>query len=254
MKSIDKKPLLSIITVCLNEKNRIKKTLDSIFGQTYSMYESIVIDGGSVDGTKELIEREYLCRLSCFISEKDDGIYDAMNKGIVKSRGEYLLFLNAGDYLVDENVLLNAFSYDLIEDIIIFDLTIKKSRNESFIHSLCQYKINKRFCYHKALPHPSTFFKRELFIKYGYYDKKLKIVGDHELEMRFLTKSNVKLKCIPLVLSVFSLDGISANINNLRIIQKETMLARRSNYPFYERIVFEFLNALDNKILRLLKI
>ena len=92
------KPTLSIITVNLNNCDGLQKTIDSVVGQTFTDYEWIVIDGGSMDGSRELIEQYADC-LAYWCSEPDNGIYNAMNKGISRATGEWLLFLNSGDSL-----------------------------------------------------------------------------------------------------------------------------------------------------------
>src|ERR1035437_822845 len=95
---------ISVITICLNERDNIEKTIKSVINQNSTDFEYLVIDGGSIDGTTEIISK-YNDKLSYFISEKDSGIYSAMNRGIKNSTGEYLLFLNGGDYLSDVNIL-----------------------------------------------------------------------------------------------------------------------------------------------------
>ena len=102
-------PELSIITINLNNCAGLQKTLDSVFAQTFTDYEYLVIDGGSTDGSAELIKKQENKFVYC-VSEKDNGIYHAMNKGIRKATGDYLLFLNSGDYLVNDEVLSNCSS------------------------------------------------------------------------------------------------------------------------------------------------
>jgi len=97
---------LSIITINYNDKEGLRKTIESVLSQTWTDYEYLIIDGGSADGSLDVI-REYEDKITYWISEKDNGIYNAMNKGIVKSKGAYLQFLNSGDYLVDNKVFEN---------------------------------------------------------------------------------------------------------------------------------------------------
>ena len=97
-------PKLSIITVNLNNCIGLQKTFDSLFEQIFKDFEQIVIDGGSTDGSRELIETN-VDKISYWVSEKDSGIYNAMNKGIIKATGDYLLFLNSGDHLLHKNIL-----------------------------------------------------------------------------------------------------------------------------------------------------
>ena len=95
---------LSIITVNLNNRDGLKKTIDSVISQTFKDFEWIVIDGGSTDGSRELIE-QYVNHFAYWVSEPDKGVYNAMNKGVKKAKGEYLQFLNSGDWLRDENTV-----------------------------------------------------------------------------------------------------------------------------------------------------
>ena len=101
-------PQLSIITINYNNLAGLQKTFESVFNQTFQDFEYIVIDGGSTDGSKELIE-QYHDKIDYWVSEPDSGIYNAMNKGIVRANGEYLQFLNSGDSLLGENILKNVF-------------------------------------------------------------------------------------------------------------------------------------------------
>src|SRR5215213_3812369 len=97
-------PQFSIISINLNNAEGLQKTFDSVFNQTFTDFEYIIIDGGSSDGSEEII-KENADKFSYWVSEKDDGIYDAMNKGIAKATGDYLLFLNSGDHLLDSSIL-----------------------------------------------------------------------------------------------------------------------------------------------------
>ena len=107
---------LSIITINYNNLAGLQKTIESVVSQTFRDFEWIVIDGGSVDGSRELIER-YANSFSYWVSEPDKGIYNAMNKGIVVAKGDYLLFLNSGDWLCDEMALERSFSHHPTKDI-----------------------------------------------------------------------------------------------------------------------------------------
>ena len=112
---------LSIITINLNNRDGLQKTIDSVVSQTFRDFEWIVIDGGSTDGSKELIE-QYADHFSYWVSEPDKGIYNAMNKGIKVAKGEYLQFLNSGDWLVDEKALERCFWHESKADIAYGDL------------------------------------------------------------------------------------------------------------------------------------
>ena len=110
-------PIFSIITVCYNEISYIKKTLDSIIRQTSNNYELIVVDGGSTDGTKEVIQ-QYEKHIAWWCSEPDKGIYNAMNKGVSHATGEYVIFMNAGDWFYDDRVLEHVYKSGMSTDVI----------------------------------------------------------------------------------------------------------------------------------------
>jgi len=174
-------PKLSIITINLNNREGLQKTIDSVIAQTYKDFEWIVIDGGSTDGSKELIE-QYAAHITYWVSEPDNGIYNAMNKGIWVARGEYLQFLNSGDWLINSNVLQNIFLHDIQDDVlygnaIVLD-TPARRKNEILpdnIHVVDLLMEN--------ILHQSMFIKKALFEQYGYYDETLKILSDWKFNL-----------------------------------------------------------------------
>ena len=142
----------TIVTVCLNEVQNIGRTCESICSQTFGEYEWIVIDGQSTDGTLDVLS-EYEHRISCLVSEPDSGIYDAMNKGIRLAKGEYLLFLNAGDYFSDNNAL-EAVSCAPDGDILYGDLLCVSENDESLIklfESSLRFQNNLHVSYDEAI-------------------------------------------------------------------------------------------------------
>lgn len=156
------KKAISIITVCYNCKKSLEKTIKSVTSQTYQNKEFIIIDGYSHDGTADLVN-SYTSAIDVFISEPDNGIYDAMNKGIKLSSGEWLIFMNAGDTFYDENVLTHIFEENFSKDIqfIYSDYFIK----------LCNGEIRKRVTNrHKGIVHhQSSIYRRKLHSQYGLY-------------------------------------------------------------------------------------
>ncbi len=200
---------LSIITVCLNIKNEIERTCESIINQTYQDFEWIVIDGGSTDGTLDILEK-YKSRINILVSENDNGIYNAMNKGIKRSNGKYLNFMNGGDCFYNNNTLENAIKYfNTNADVYYSYAQFVVPDNKSFLKTTPRLLIEKYFI-HDCIPHQSTFIKKELFVKYGYYNENFKIVSDYENWIIFM-RNNCNFEFIDLITAVHYYDGISVS-------------------------------------------
>jgi len=201
---------LSIITVNLNNKDGLQKTIDSVISQTFKDFEWIVIDGGSVDGSKELIEK-YSDQISYWVSEPDKGIYNAMNKGIKQAKGEYVLFLNSGDYLFSTDVLQKIFSFNNSSDIIYgyvareIDGTV-----QNLTGFLSKDDISLIDLYYQTIPHQGSFFKTSLFERFGLYNENLKIVADREFYIKTIIYGNISVKFLPITVSYFDDGGISS--------------------------------------------
>ena len=196
--------LISIITINYNNKPGLLKTIESVINQQFSDYEFIIIDGLSTDGSKEIIE-QYKNKLSYWVSEKDSGVYDAMNKGIKQAKGKYLFFLNSGDCLVDQNVLtsiaaqMSNTNYDIVYGDTIYSNNIIRYESKLSLY----YLLNMGMC------HQVQFIKKDLFEKYGYYNPKYKITADHCQLMLFLAKYNATYFHVDIVISDIEPGGIS---------------------------------------------
>jgi glycosyltransferase involved in cell wall biosynthesis len=210
---------LSIITINLNNDKGLRKTIESILIQTYSEYEYIIIDGGSTDGSVEVIkENEH--KISFWVSEPDTGIYNAMNKGILKATGEYFLFLNSGDWLVDNNVLTDFSDLNSKEDIVCGNLLLWYNGESILRESLQKEDLSFEFFYRDTLPHPASFIKSELFKIFGLYNEKNVIVSDWEFFFKCLILNNCTYNHFDRIISYFDLTGISSK-EETRIIQKK---------------------------------
>jgi glycosyltransferase involved in cell wall biosynthesis len=228
-------PELSIITVCFNEVKRIALTCESIVNQTFQDFEWIVIDGGSTDGTLDILKR-YEQRMNYFVSEPDRGIYHAMNKGIAQAHGAYLLFLNGGDYLHQEDTLVQVFNPNkvLTKDIYYGDALFQ--REGSFKYHTPKFQDYYSRFLTKTFQHQSTFIKRKLFEIYGFYDESFLISADLDFFLRVLI-SNPKRKehsieHLPFAISVYeNIQGLSTRDIELR--ELENTLARKRHYPCY---------------------
>jgi glycosyltransferase involved in cell wall biosynthesis len=200
-------PKLSIITINLNNYQGLKKTLESVACQTFKDYEHIVIDGGSTDGSGDVIAT-FKSKLGYYVSETDSGIYNAMNKGILHANGEYCLFLNSGDFLVNPKVLTKVFKTGFTQDIAVGNCNVSKDRKVVFLATPPQ-DISLDAFWGKTIPHQSTFFKRDLFQKFGVYSENFQIHSDLEFFIKTIILGNCSYIKLPVIVSDYNLEGIS---------------------------------------------
>jgi len=214
-----KRPVVSIITVCYNEKN-IENTCKSIVFQNFKDYEWIVIDGGSTDETINVLNK-YKEHINVLISEKDNGIYDAMNKGIRLANSEWIIFMNGGDRFFDENVFKKVFSLNLDYDIMFADGAndIYNTKHPLPIDKNGQIVFHKFFC-DNSLCHQATFIKRELFERIGFYDTSYEIIADHVFNYIALRDFKVTYKYIPEMISIVDIGGVSAK-NKAKLLKEQ---------------------------------
>jgi len=194
---------ISIITVVWNNEKTIKNCIESILSQTYKNIEYIIVDGQSTDKTIEII-KSYGNKISKFISEKDNGIYDAMNKGISMASGDIVGILNSDDFYTNEKVIETIANEFLTKDIdaTFSDLDYISFEDESKITRKWRstpYSIGAFIKgWHPA--HPTFFVKKEIYEKYGNFDLDFAISADFEIMLRFIEKHKIKTTHIPQVL------------------------------------------------------
>jgi glycosyltransferase involved in cell wall biosynthesis len=210
---------LSIITINYNNAIGLKKTITSVCNQTWKDFEYIIIDGNSTDNSLEVIKSFDDQKLN-YVSEPDTGIYNAMNKGIVMAKGDYLLFLNSGDYIYNIDVLLKVSHYF--------------TSNKSFMSGHLNYikeskdvirehpeKLSFSYLINNSLSHPSTFIKKEMFESYGLYNEENKIVSDWEFFLKVIALNGESFVKIPFIITVFDNNGMSSNSENLSLVKSE---------------------------------
>ena len=216
-------PKISVITVCYNAAHLLRKTIESVIEQSYERIEYIIVDGGSSDLTKSIVF-EFQKKIDLFISEPDDGIYDAMNKGIKNATGDLIIFLNAGDHYISSNALkyavtkMNFQNADIFYGRILWEDPFNKDIVLSD-HHLTRYEWDLKF---SNFPHPATFYKKKLFKEFGLFDETFKILGDYEWNAKALVKNRIPFQYINVAIGVFRADGISNSITNSDKIQQET--------------------------------
>ena len=232
-------PVLSIITINLNNASGLRKTIESVVSQSSREFEYIVIDGGSTDGSIEVI-KEFETRITYWVSEPDTGIYHAMNKGIRAAKGEYCQFLNSGDWLVNELVVEKILNG--IPDCDIFIGNVITTRPDGKIRvSKALREISFMTFYRSTLPHSSAYIRRSLFTKYGLYDESLLIVGDWKWYLVVAGLHDANIVFTDIAVSFFDSTGISnrdkllANAERRKVLKElipSPVLADYDKYNF----------------------
>lgn len=240
-----KKPLVSIITVCFNSEKTIRNTIESVLNQTYSNIEYIIIDGKSTDNTINII-KEYETKFNklnkklLFKSEKDNGIYDAMNKGIKISNGEIVGIINSDDnYELDAvEAIIENYNIDNSYDII-HGLLKYYNNDQLYMIRGCSEKVLKKH----MIEHPACFIKKSIYEKIGYYDCNYKYAADYDLLLK-LEKCGYKFKLINKIIASFydggAGDCIQSRIEALNIKKKYNCINQ------YKYLILKFKLKLDN--------
>lgn len=229
---------ISVITVCYNAEKVIEQTMQSVVNQSYTDIEYIIVDGGSTDGTMELV-REYVDdKRVRYISEPDNGIYDAMNKGIHLATGDYLEFLNAGDVFVNNDVIkavvqkIDENSADVMYGDIIYEYPDKTTSVRvygQFCSSLFYYLLGD------CINHQAIFAKRECFEGHV-FNTEYRICADREWMIR-IKKDGKRFHAMNLLICKYPLDEESASIKNKELSDKEAELCVKKylklGYPIF---------------------
>lgn len=244
-------PKISVITISYNNREGLEKTIQSVISQSYTDFEYLVIDGGSNDGSKEILEK-YSEKITYWVSEPDKGIYNAMNKGITKAKGEYLIFINSGDELSEKNVLFQAASHLHTEDIITGNLRFISEDKESVGYG--KEKISFLHLLKDTIWHPSTFIKRIAFDRTEMYDENLKICSDWKWFIHGILKHHLSYKKIDIIIANFYLDGLSSQDDSQKIINHERQQTLQSLFQFSDEDLEEIDQLLnDRKELQIIK-
>ncbi len=242
---------ISVVTVVYNDKLNIEKTIESVLSQTYKNMEYAIIDGNSNDGTFNIIEK-YADKIDILVSEADEGIYDAMNKGIDLVNGDFTIFMNAGDTFFDANVLANVV--DAIDDRSIayfgranihFDTLTWYHPTMKFNQTNIDIWLKKEQANHQAIFYPKSYIKKEK------YNLKYLILGD--LEHKYRTEQSIGFKFIDVVVCNFALDGISSRFKSYQEVKhmlregweidrqyKGTLRALETTSKFFIKYIMRF--------------
>lgn len=211
---------LSIITINYNNLNGLKKTVDSVLSQTWRDFEWIIIDGGSTDGSKEFIE-DHQDKFSFWCSKPDKGVYHAMNKGIIKAKGDYLNFMNSGDIYHDVNSLKAVFELDRSADVVYGAMLLANGKLDH--ESMMKPNIKWFDICRDTIPHQASFIRRNLFESIGMYEESFKIASDWYFFAKAMVQYRATFEFIPRVLADFEGGGVSDN----------SAIAERENAQFH---------------------
>lgn len=246
-------PTISIITVCYNSARTIRETIDSVLKQDYPKIEYIIVDGASTDQTKDIIA-SYKSGIAVFKSEKDRGLYDAMNKAIDLATGEVVGILNSDDIYASHDVIstvMNEFVSKNV-DCVFGDLYYFRTGNQD---KALRYYRGKQFSRNKIRlgitpPHPAFFVRRQVYEKYGKFDLQFKYAADFDLMLRFLYVHSVSYSYIPMIMVKMRLGGVSTDgFRRLIEINKEDLRSYRKNgvrtnfLLFHVKYIFKILDV-----------
>lgn len=224
---------ISIITITYNSSSTLAETINSVINQSYKNIEYIIIDGGSSDNTIPII-KSYENKITTFISEKDNGIYDALNKGILLATGDVIGILHSDDFYTNTNVIQNVVNKleQTNADALYADLFYVDKNNTSKIHRKWKsgnYSLEK-FLNGWMPPHPTFFVKKTIYEKYGSFNLSLNSSADYELMLRFIYKEKIKVAYLPEFIIKMRLGGKSnVSLKNRIIANKEDRKAWRIN-------------------------
>lgn len=227
MDDIGKNLKVSIVTVCYNSAKTIEKTIQNVVNQTYNNIEYIIIDGGSTDGTLDIIKK-YKEKIFYWVSESDDGIYDAMNKGIKLATGSIVGIINSDDWydLSAVQNVVNCFQKSNTE-LVHGNIMLTTEKGKMLFEK--RYVIADSYVNGMLYNHPTVFIKKEIYEKYGVFNTQYKIAADYELLLR-LEEAQVKFVYLPQILTYFRSGGVSGSQRKWKcFIETRNILQMKQN-------------------------
>ena len=223
----NEKPVVSIITACLNAEDTIEQTILSVINQTYPNIEYVIIDGGSTDETLDII-RKYEGRIAKWISEPDESVFDGMNKGIVHSTGDILYFLNSGDLIYNNNIISDVVKKFSDKNIIAVygNVEVLNDYMKKKLVRGCKVSPNKLLYRH--ICHQALFVRRTLFEDVGMFSTSLKLSADHEFIVKSVKKYHNNFLYIDDILAKYRDGGMSSKM--MHKVKLEDLKILSANY------------------------
>ena len=243
---------LSIITVTYNSLHTLKDAYASLCAQTFAQWEWVVQDGGSSDGTQQWLESLADARIS-LVSEKDNGIYDALNKAVRRAKGEWIGLLHSDDLYPNNDVLQEVVAATDGHDAIYGDLKYVQAADITTV-----LRHWKACTFAPALlrkgwmpPHPTLFLRKEIYARVGEFDTQFQIAADYDFILRVFQLAHLKIHYLPQVLMLMRQGGASSKVSNLVAKSKEDLrIMRKNGLPF---ALFVLLRKIGSKIRQFLK-
>ncbi len=230
---------LSIITVNLNQADGLAKTLDSVREQAFRDFEHIVVDGGSTDGSLEVIKVR-ADGLAFWVSEPDAGIYAAMNKGLRRAQGEYVYFLNSGDRLYSPDTLERVFAHEERGEDLLYGNTVRPDAAGNLYEHRHPDVLTVGVFWDFGVCQQAIFYRRELFAALGEFDESFRFAGDWDFDLRVLMARRTA-RHLPFPVAHYQGGGISTTRKDLAAREKEIIWRRHlpeAVYRDYERLMF----------------
>jgi glycosyltransferase involved in cell wall biosynthesis len=222
---------ISIITVTRNAGAYLEKCIQSVAAQTHPDCEYIIIDGASTDDTSAIVER-HRRTVAVFVSEPDDGLYDAMNKGIERASGDYVFFLGADDYLYDADVMRDVARFLALHpenELVYGNIAVRSARGDETIFRPPPPGEALKFMICGCLPHQASFARRDIFGRLGMFDTRYRIAADYEWFLRVLGSPASRVEYFDRVITSYFADGLSNDLGRSQI----EVYAIQNSFPGY---------------------
>ena len=237
-------PLFSIITVVFNGNKTLESTIESVVSQSFVNFEYIIIDGGSTDGSIDIISK-YQEKISYWSSEPDEGIYDAMSKGIKFAKGDFIYFLGSDDLLFNNEVLNKLSTFLVSKNKVYYGNVLFKKRNAIYDGKFNSLKIVTR-----NISHQSIFYPKEVFEKYN-FKTEYKIFADYDLNLKLYGNSSYKFQYIPLTIALFNDEGASGSNVLDACFEKDRLEIIKRNFPYWVYL-YRFYRSKISKLVSLI--
>lgn len=237
-------PKISIVTVCFNAASTIEDTIQSVIRQTYQNIEYIIIDGASTDGTVDIIKK-YRDQISFFISERDNGIYDAMNKAIKVATGEWINFMNAGDSFVTKHIINDIFGQEITYDgqDVIYGDTLYNYNGSPITYKA---KALSTLDYRMAFCHQSSYVRTALMKASG-FDLRYRFVADYAFFHRLYSTGH-SFYYLPMVMTIYSLEGGFSHSNILKMMREEHLISQKRDWKWFGHLIHTYQSFLLHRI------